>query len=636
MSPELHPMVVLRLGITIVEVTFVVVVMFLARAPGWQALRALILSGVSAAVYSFAQLLFSTPGVSNQALLVVVRFASLAASVNAISWLWYISHDRRPPSSTRFEKALGALLLVLGGLSLIPGPLAVKGLVLRSFSFFQMDVVPGPFMALNSVIVVVAFTWVFAHYLADARRNVQGARATTVAFGIFFLLAVHECLIVIGVFDAPSVIGLGFLALIFARAGIVARRVSDDAALRLKLSLELETKVQERTTELVLVKDALMQKERLAALGQLAAGVGHEINNPLTYVLGNLEVLLTMDPPLSDDAREIVEEALDGAERVRQIVRDLRALGKGVGRDRVELVSLADAASGAHKLVAMQLRSKNVSVRIDADDSVARVDRGRLGQVLVNLLMNAAAALPASIDDPERRTVIVQVKRADTNAVIQVVDRGVGIKKDELARVFEPFYTTKTDSGGTGLGLYVCHSVVSSYGGTITMDSNEGEGSTVTITLPRAEGVAPEASGDLTLPVRKSTPTPVPVLKEGPAERVLLVDDDAPVARAMARLLPGYAVDVANDVGQAKVLLDKNVYSAVVCDLRMTGASGMVLFGHLRQTNPPLARRFMLVTGGGLSSEERAELDDYGAPILTKPVEGAELRMNVKKLTARS
>ncbi len=633
MSADLHISVILRIVIAVVEVTFVVLLLFLSRAPGWATLRALVLSGTSAAVYALCQVPFGMPGMSDDLLAQVSRIASLAASVNAISWLWYIRHDRATPSSSRPEKAMAGALLVLGLLSLIPGELTVKAVFQRHLPYFDMDIRPGPVLAVNSVLVVLAFAWVFKHYLEEARRKVSGARATAFAFALFFLLAVHECLILIGVYEAPYAIGFGFLILMFARVGIIARKVSDAAALRLKLSADLETTVQERTRELVRVKEALMQKERLAALGQLAAGVGHEINNPLTYVLGNLEVLLTMDPPLSADAREVVEEALDGAARVSKIVRDLRALGKGGLHERAELVSLAEAASGAQKLVAMQLRAKNVSVKIDADDTIADVDRGRLGQVLVNLLINAAAALPPTIVDPERRTIVVRVTQDGPDAVLLVTDRGVGIKKADLEHVFEPFYTTKTDSGGTGLGLYVCHSVVSSYGGTIAIDSTEGEGTTIKITLPRVEGIADANAADLTPALRRST---VPVRATASRGRVLLVDDDAPVARAMARLLSGYSVDVANDVSEAKLLLDKNAYSAVVCDLRMTGASGMVLFGHLRETNPRLAKRFMLVTGGGLSPEERAELDDFGAPILTKPVEGAELRLNVKKLTARA
>lgn len=637
MSADLHVSVILRIVIAVVEVTFVMLLLFLSRAPGWATLRALVLSGTSAAIYALCQVPFGMPGMSDDLLAQVSRVASLAASVNAISWLWYIRHDRATPSSSRPEKVMAAALLALGLLSLIPGELTVKAVFQRHLPYFDMDIRPGPVLAVNSVLVVLAFGWVWKHYLEEARRNVSGARATAFAFALFFLLAVHECLVLIGVYEAPYAIGFGFLILMFARVAIIARKVSDAAALRLKLSLDLETAVEERTSELVRVKEALMQKERLAALGQLAAGVGHEINNPLTYVLGNLEVLLTMDPPLSSEALEIVEEALDGAARVSKIVRDLRALGKGGSHERAELVSLAEAASGAQKLVAMQLRGKNVSVTIDADDTVADVDRGRLGQVLVNLLINAAAALPATIVDPERRNVVVRVTRDGPSAVLEVKDRGIGIKKADLERVFEPFYTTKTDSGGTGLGLYVCHSVVSSYGGTIAIDSTVGEGTTIRITLPRVEGVAAANATDLTPSLRRSTPTPVPVRATSPFERVLLVDDDAPVARAMARLLSGYSVDVANDVSEAKLLLGKNAYSAVVCDLRMTGASGgMVLFGHLRETNPRLAKRFMLVTGGGLSPEERAELDAFGAPILMKPVEGMELRLNVKKLTARA
>ena len=632
MTVDLHIPIALPLVISCVELTFVVLLFLLSRAPGWRALRPLVLSGASASVYTLTQVFFAVPGFSDGTLVTAARFSSIAASANAISWLWYIRFDRTPDRNTRFEQIVMGLLALAGVLSFMPGDLALGAPYVRPFSFYMADVRTGPIVVANCVLIITGYALVFAHYVIGARRKAPGALATAIAFALFFALAVHEACVIVGLYEAPYAIGIGFLILIFARAGIVARRVASDAALRMKLSVDLEGQVQERTSELVRVKETLMQKERLAALGQLAAGVGHEINNPLTYVLGNLEILVTMEPPLSEEARQIAEEALDGAERVRKIVRDLRALGKGSSGDRAEPVRLRDAVTGAHKLVAMNLRAKNVEVAIEADESVARFDRGRLGQVLVNLLNNAAAALPDSIKDPERRVIKISVVGVSEFVEISVADKGIGIRKEHLSRLFEPFYTTKTDSGGTGLGLYVCHSVVQSYGGTIGVMSVENEGTTVTILLPRSTGlVKPTPSELASQPMRRSSVTPTPPVAR-PNERILIVDDDAPVARAMARLLSAYTVDVACDVAEAKVLLAKTEYDAVVCDLRMPGLSGMALFGHLRESNPRLAKRFMLVTGGGLLPEERAELDSMGAPILTKPVEAAELRTSVKRL----
>jgi signal transduction histidine kinase/CheY-like chemotaxis protein len=633
---DLHLTIVLRLAIAVVEITFVVLLIFLSRAPGWSSLRALVVSGTSAAIYALSQVPFAMVGVPDGTLAWLSRLASLAASINAVSWLWYIKRDLTPQVAPSLVRWLSRALVVFGVLSLVPGQLTIKEVFRRNTAYFRMDVHPGPIISFNALLVVLAFALVFAHYLRGARQKVSGALASSVAFAIFFALAVHEGLVLLGVYEGPYVIGLGFLVLMIARVGIVARKVAEDAEVRLRLSVELESKVQQRTNELTQAREALLHKERLAALGQLAAGVGHEINNPLTYVFGNLQYLLAMSPPLPEEVHEIVKETLEGAERVRKIVRDLRALGKGAAGDRAEPISVLEAISGAHKLVAVQLQGKNISLEVDADDSRARIDRGRLGQVLVNLILNTATALPESLNGRERRTIQVAARRDGANVRIQVKDRGIGIKSHDLPHVLEPFYTTRSDTGGTGLGLYVCHSVVTSYGGSLDVASTDGEGTTVTITLPLAEALPAVPSAEDAHATPQASPSPPPSTESKPeTARLLLVDDDAPVARIMARMLTGYQIDVAHDVHQAKELLGKRSYAAVLCDLRMSGGSGMVLFAHLRESHPALARRFMLVTGGGLTREEREELDVFFAPIIQKPVVGAELRQALEKLLQR-
>ena len=229
----------------------------------------------------------------------------------------------------------------------------------------------------------------------------------------------------------------------------------------------------------------LMAADRLAALGRLAAGVGHEINNPLAYVIGNVQ--LALDRLRSGDVVEVTErlnEVLDGAERIRLIVRDLKVFGAH-GPDSLSPVDVHRVVDSCARVAESEIRMRAKLVRDFGQIPMVLASEPRLAQVILNLLVNAIQSIPD--DGSTHHTITVSTRMEEDGRVsLRVSDTGVGIEPENLPRVMEPFFTTKADSGGTGLGLSICSMLVADQGGTIQIESELGRGTTVTVRLGTA------------------------------------------------------------------------------------------------------------------------------------------------------
>ena len=369
----------------------------------------------------------------------------------------------------------------------------------------------------------------------------------------------------------------------------------------------------------------LAQTERLASIGLLAAGVAHEINNPLAYALLNLERVseqlgATLDP---DEIRKSVEDAVDGARRVQRIVRDLKTFA-GSLQDEVTRVDVRTAIDAALKLSANELRFRARVLREIAEVPPVRVNEARLTQVLLNLLMNAAHALPEG--DASHHEVRVTARAVGAEVRIEVHDDGAGIAPENIAKLFDPFFTTRAPGHGTGLGLSICHSIVSSFGGRIEVESALGKGSTFSVVLPAAEPSLPEPE-----PAERQRASSPPETRQ----RLLLVEDERNMRTVLKALLASrYEVVTAATGAEAQRILDKDGdWDLVLCDLLMPEVTGMDLFEWLEAQRPDLCDRVVFMTGGAFTDRARSVLDRAPGRWIEKPFEFETLAVLLERVT---
>ncbi|MGH7271912.1 MAG: ATP-binding protein [Polyangiaceae bacterium] len=333
-------------------------------------------------------------------------------------------------------------------------------------------------------------------------------------------------------------------------------------------------------TERAEFQHQLLQRDRMAALGTLSAGVAHEINNPLTYLLVNLEHVLrrlraatASDDPIGEltsgphgmtGLTQSLQQATEGANRIRRIVRDLLTFAQGNVEQR-GMVDVRGILESATQMAWHEIRHRARLVKRLADVPLVDANEARLGQVFLNLLVNAAQAIPEGQADCHEVSVSTRTDERGY-AVVEVSDTGMGIPAENLPRIFDPFFTTKGD--GTGLGLSISHGAITSMGGDIRVKSAVGKGTTFQVTLPPVKPwrVPPQVSaGEAAGPAR---------------HRVLIVDDERLVGEAIARALSEEnEVEVVTEAKQALLRVSVGErYDVLLCDLMMPVMTGMDLY----------------------------------------------------------
>ncbi|HEX8792098.1 MAG TPA: PAS domain S-box protein [Polyangiaceae bacterium] len=368
------------------------------------------------------------------------------------------------------------------------------------------------------------------------------------------------------------------------------------------------------------MEERLALAERMALVGRLASGVGHEINNPLAYMLGSLELAradlaaFDREAPAREGLERLerhVRTVREGAERVRDIVRDLKSLS-ATSEDRLGPVDVEHALDVAAATAAHEIRLRARLVKEYGSVARAWASEGRLTQVFVNLLVNAAQAIP----DGEAHENEIRISTHDEgeHVVVEIRDTGTGIAPQDLPRIFEPFFTTKAKGVGTGLGLSISHAIVAAHGGTLTAEPSSPRGALFRVTL--------RASIEASAPL---SPRGAPV-SDGPRGRVLLVDDEPRTAIVLAELLSQHDVTLAHSGREAIARLAADVsFDAIVCDLQMNDGTGVDVYEYLIQRAPDLARRVIFMTGGAFTQTARAFLDRCPQPVLEKPFESTSL-----------
>lgn len=399
----------------------------------------------------------------------------------------------------------------------------------------------------------------------------------------------------------------------------------------------------------------LEETERLALLGTIAAGVGHEINNPLSFTLGNLELSDTImtslrteiarlrQPATEENTTDAVatiadkleklssllEDCRTGAERVRLIVRNLQSLSRRSDDRRVRL-DVRRVIDSAVSMVWHQIKTRAKLDRRYQDDVAVAGDETRLGQVFLNLLVNAAQSIHGT--SPDHNMIQVVVRKENGLAVVEIRDSGIGMSQALRARIFEPFFTTKGQGEGTGLGLSICRDIVEAHGGEISVESEPGFGSTFTVKLPlwADGGIARVSEGPRAVSSHRRLRTAPSLLSN-----VWIVDDDPLVAHAMSRML-GDTYQVLVTKGPRDVLErieNGESFDALLCDIMMPEMNGMTLCERIAALNPDLARHIVFISGGMIAREGNEASLDPKRLYLQKPFEEIDLRRIIERAT---
>lgn len=368
----------------------------------------------------------------------------------------------------------------------------------------------------------------------------------------------------------------------------------------------------------------LARQERLVTTGTLAAGVGHEINNPLSYILNNLEFALEELRSIAGGSPagrlsalvDTLVETRSGAERIRRIVRGLKALARDDGPPVP--TDVAATVEIAVNMSMYELRQRAaVSIELPALPLVL-ADEARLTQVLVNLLVNAGQAFRTN--DPSKNRVTVSAEESGDHLWISVTDNGPGIAADVLPRIFDPFFTTKPVGRGTGLGLSISQSIVTALQGELTCTSEVGGGTTFRVRLPVARDRLEVGSSAARVDV-------------APRGRILVVDDSEGVVRSLQRILEReHEVACERDPRSAWTRLEAGErFDVVLCDLMMPYVSGLELYIRASEISADLAGRFVFITGGVLDEDTERVLESLPNERLEKPVSLHQLRSVVRR-----
>lgn len=370
-------------------------------------------------------------------------------------------------------------------------------------------------------------------------------------------------------------------------------------------------------------REALEQSEKMAAVGSLLAGVAHELNNPLSIVIGNAQILTEAAATISPELDARAQRVQAAAERCGRIVRTFLAMARRRERQQ-RPVALRELIDGPLQMLAYGLRAAGIEVALDIPDGLPPLlcDPDQLQQVVINLVTNARQALEGQ---PAPRRVRIATHREGEWTLLEIADNGPGVPEPIRSRVFDPFFTTKPLGAGSGIGLGLSRGIVEAHGGTLTLAPSDGGGARFLIRLPLSKA-----------------PAPAPEVTAGAAQRVatreersaLIIDDEVEVARLLAELLTGmgFRCEMVHDGAAAQARLRQRDYDAILCDVRMPEVDGPALFAWLGETKPYLRERIAFVTADTLGQAAGEFLAQANRPILEKPFVPTELRQLMGEL----
>jgi len=370
---------------------------------------------------------------------------------------------------------------------------------------------------------------------------------------------------------------------------------------------------------------ALEQKaqlaSRLASVGEMASGVAHEINNPLTGVIAYSQLLL-QKKDIPEDVRKDLGTINDGAKRIADIVTRLLSFARQ-RKPRREYININEAIQSTLAIRGHSLQANNIGVtsQLPPDLPWTVADAGQLQQVFLNLIVNAETAMKLAHG---RGSLLIETKALDDTIRISLEDNGPGIPEENLDRIFDPFFTTRDVGEGTGLGLSVCHGIIVEHNGRIYAESRLGKGATFIVELPIvAEAEQPELDEAAVEEAEKPA-----------GAKILVVDDELVIREMVSRVLTdeGHEVDAVHNARDALKTMKSKRYSLILVDVKMPGMDGIELYEKMKKIAPSLARRAVFITGDvmGLSTQEF--LSKTKAPCITKPFDAERLKAEVKRM----
>jgi signal transduction histidine kinase len=383
----------------------------------------------------------------------------------------------------------------------------------------------------------------------------------------------------------------------------------------------------ENTVETLKTTQAqLIQSEKLSGIGEFVAGVAHELNNPLTSVMGFSELLSRADGNAQN--KRHLDMIHKSAQRCHKIVQSLLSFARRRAPER-KLANLNELVEGAIEFLQYQLRTSNIEVTTQLDPKLptAMVDPHQLQQVFLNILNNARQAIE---NHQPKGAIRITTETCGHNLRIVFNDDGPGISEQNLSKVFDPFFTTKDVGKGTGLGLSLCYGIIKEHGGNITVRSKPGDGASFIIELPWAiETAAPAPKADL-------PPASLSHDLEGIGKKVLVIDDEEPILQMISETLSehGYQVDVARDGEAALRHLDETPYDLTLCDWKMPGLNGQQIFERVRAAHPLLSERMIFFTGDIINEKTQEFLRETKKVCLSKPFSLVEFHDAVVKALA--
>jgi PAS domain S-box-containing protein len=366
--------------------------------------------------------------------------------------------------------------------------------------------------------------------------------------------------------------------------------------------------------ELERQREMLHQSEKLSALGELLAGVSHELNNPLSVLVG--QAMMLQETASDSDTKTRAEKIGNAADRCARIVRSFLAMARQEPT-HAEPINLNAIIEEALEVTGYSLRTSDIDLimRTAKDLPPVLADADQMRQVFTNLIVNAQHALE-DLDGPRQLKVITSHRKRTSEVVVKIKDNGRGVPANVRSRIFEPLYTTKEIGSGTGMGLALCHRILEAHGGTIELESRAGEGAAFAVRLPCAA------------PLEAPGPTAEPGVKSSKGYRVLVVDDEFDVSQIISDVLKheGHNVEIAPSGHAAMEKIKRQRYDVILSDIRMPGMDGPALYQAIGAARPDLIEGLAFITGDTLSPKVKEFLDASKRPYLEKPIGPKDIR----------